>query len=441
MVHTRLVHLSTPQPKTPSLTTTIDRTLQELIAPRIVSFYGKHWKFIGTSKRLVRTIAEYSNIHADMLSGKKPLDGFSIAQRMSWAAFRQTSRIEDQAYSLLGIFGVNMPMLYGERERAFTRLQEEIVRSSTDQSIFAWRVSSPACQYFSDVSSLLAKSPTDFRHGDVIYHQRDFQDRSMIEPNQRGFDATLPVIKFRNSSSYALLNCTWKELDKTKRVALRIRPLSISSKDPPYVVAPSQDPANLGRLELLDDFQSEAHMQYHTITVLKDIYARDMYQSGGDTGLGMRPEWLNLCMLDDSRVETASVEVDSSEQFMISGISTSTTMALISAHDPLRIAVVGDGSTCIRINVGRGVYVTAVATLGRAYLPSSTELLPYEAELTLVSPRGSSAAVGRCAVRRCLWPIELTYPLEYGGGVLRARLCVPSTDGRQHAWLEFGVYG
>jgi hypothetical protein len=61
----------------------------------------------------------------------------SVAAKMSWAATRETTRIEDIAYCLLGIFEVNLPLLYGEEENAFRRLQEEIVRSTTDLSIFA----------------------------------------------------------------------------------------------------------------------------------------------------------------------------------------------------------------------------------------------------------------------------------------------------------------
>lgn len=57
---------------------------------------------------------------------------------MSWAAHRHTSRIEDRACSLLGIFDINMPMHYGEGSKAFIRLQEEIIKSWCDHSIFAW---------------------------------------------------------------------------------------------------------------------------------------------------------------------------------------------------------------------------------------------------------------------------------------------------------------
>ncbi|RSM12841.1 hypothetical protein CEP52_002235 [Fusarium oligoseptatum] len=65
------------------------------------------------------------------------LSSFSVATRMSWASDRVTTRVEDQAYSLLGLFDVNMPLLYGEGTKAFLRLQEEIVRISNDQSILA----------------------------------------------------------------------------------------------------------------------------------------------------------------------------------------------------------------------------------------------------------------------------------------------------------------
>ncbi|GAW20942.1 hypothetical protein ANO14919_104550 [Xylariales sp. No.14919] len=62
----------------------------------------------------------------------------SVAKRMSWAAAREATREEDRAYSLLGIFGVNMSLIYGERSKAFIRLQEEILKEIDDHSIFAW---------------------------------------------------------------------------------------------------------------------------------------------------------------------------------------------------------------------------------------------------------------------------------------------------------------
>ncbi len=64
----------------------------------------------------------------------------SVARRMSWAARRDTKE-EDLAYCLLGIFGVTMPMIYGEGgEHAFLRLQEQIMKTGRDDSILAWGI-------------------------------------------------------------------------------------------------------------------------------------------------------------------------------------------------------------------------------------------------------------------------------------------------------------
>ena len=113
-------------------------TLQELIAPRKVVFLAQNWKEIGSKVGLGELIAEITKIDYDALLGIEPLDNFSLAQRFSWAADRKTTRVEDRAYSLLGILDINLPTLYGEGERAFRRLQEEILRRTSDQTLFAW---------------------------------------------------------------------------------------------------------------------------------------------------------------------------------------------------------------------------------------------------------------------------------------------------------------
>ncbi|TBU52816.1 heterokaryon incompatibility protein-domain-containing protein [Dichomitus squalens] len=113
-------------------------TLQELIAPSAVIFLSDDWNVIGTKLTLISPLEEITGIPAEALLHTKSLDDFSVAQRLSWAARRETSRKEDRAYSLWGIFSINMPTLYGEGERAFRRLLEEIVRRVPDQSIFAW---------------------------------------------------------------------------------------------------------------------------------------------------------------------------------------------------------------------------------------------------------------------------------------------------------------
>ena len=114
-------------------------TLQELLASHRVVFLSASWSFLGTKYSLLTPLAERTGIDGDILLRKQSLDGASVAQRMSWAARRVTTRAEDRAYSLMGIFGVAMPIIYGEGgERAFLRLQKEIIATCPDQTIFAW---------------------------------------------------------------------------------------------------------------------------------------------------------------------------------------------------------------------------------------------------------------------------------------------------------------
>ncbi len=113
-------------------------TLQELLAPKKVVFYARGWRLLGTKSSLVRVVEKITGIDELTLLEPRLIHRASVAQRMSWAARRATTRTEDLAYSLMGLFGVNMPILYGEGESAFLRLQEEIIKRSDDHSIFAW---------------------------------------------------------------------------------------------------------------------------------------------------------------------------------------------------------------------------------------------------------------------------------------------------------------
>jgi hypothetical protein len=119
-------------------------TLQELIAPKRMVFFDEQWNKRGTKQDLVDRLSHIAGIDEDILLHQRPLSSVSVAQKMSWAAGRQTTRIEDTAYCLLGIFGVHLPFLYGEGHRAFRRLQDTIVSSVPDMSIFAWRLPPPS---------------------------------------------------------------------------------------------------------------------------------------------------------------------------------------------------------------------------------------------------------------------------------------------------------
>ncbi|KAI0656486.1 heterokaryon incompatibility protein-domain-containing protein [Cubamyces menziesii] len=113
-------------------------TLQELVAPRRLVFLTRSWRVLGTKLGLARTLSQITGISSTILTGCEDISSASVAQRMSWAADRQTTRVEDRAYSLMGIFGIVMSPVYGEGRNAFLRLQEEIIKNIADQSIFAW---------------------------------------------------------------------------------------------------------------------------------------------------------------------------------------------------------------------------------------------------------------------------------------------------------------
>ncbi|KAL9623768.1 MAG: hypothetical protein Q9160_001999 [Pyrenula sp. 1 TL-2023] len=105
-------------------------TLQELLAPGLVEFFSQDGKLLGDKRSLERQIHGITGICIQALRGA-PLSHVDVAQRLSWAERRQTTRAEDAAYSLLGIFDVHMPLIYGEgRERAFSRLKRKIDKAS-----------------------------------------------------------------------------------------------------------------------------------------------------------------------------------------------------------------------------------------------------------------------------------------------------------------------
>ncbi|KAJ8131546.1 hypothetical protein O1611_g2085 [Lasiodiplodia mahajangana] len=180
-------------------------TLQELIAPRWVEFWDRNWTYIDTKQSLSRMIANITSIDELVLQhGHHPsnssedqttitrrtnhgvleddppatdtirhlLRTYAVCNIMSWASCRQTTRAEDTAYCLLGLFDINMPLLYGEgAEEAFYRLQLAIIERSNDQSLLAWeRLDNgdfpQSCQQES--SSVFAPSPAFFRRGGKI---------------------------------------------------------------------------------------------------------------------------------------------------------------------------------------------------------------------------------------------------------------------------------
>ncbi|PNP44219.1 hypothetical protein THARTR1_11110 [Trichoderma harzianum] len=137
------------------------------------------------------------------------MDFISVAQRMSWASNRTTTREEDVAYCLLGIFDVNMPLLYGEGHKAFQRLQEEIIKRSDDQSILAWGFGCKDRTLWK-VSTGLAQSPLDFLWCGEMASRGAADPGDGFSMSQRGLRLDLPVYGDFDDGDilYCLLNCT-----------------------------------------------------------------------------------------------------------------------------------------------------------------------------------------------------------------------------------------
>ena len=140
-------------------------TLQELLAPKDVEFCTRFWEKIGSKREatLCRTISKVTGIPQQVLKGVTSIHDVSVGRRMSWAAGRSTTRTEDVAYSLLGLFDVNMPMIYGEGQKAFHRLQKCIMEQIDDDTLFAWEDQQPKSKF--SYSGLLAGAPIAFTNG------------------------------------------------------------------------------------------------------------------------------------------------------------------------------------------------------------------------------------------------------------------------------------
>lgn len=192
------------------------RTLQEMIAPTDVRFYTRNWSQIGQKSDMSSILRDITGIpEGVLLNPQTNLRNTCIAQKMFWASRRQTTRVEDRAYSLIGLFDISLPILYGEGLRSFARLQEEVIRQSFDHTIFAWHLLE------SHSSGLLARSPDMFMHsGDIRpisaneYHFGFLLDgsKSNCSVTNTGLHIQLPRRKVKSHLSlyFAFLACTYK---------------------------------------------------------------------------------------------------------------------------------------------------------------------------------------------------------------------------------------
>ncbi|KAK4164280.1 putative vegetative incompatibility protein HET-E-1 [Cladorrhinum sp. PSN259] len=240
-------------------------TLQELIAPRDVRFYDCQWNLIGSRQpqldatlripSLAKRIRKCTNIPLRILLWyvleearqerhltptyplERHLRAISVAQRLSWASNRSATRSEDEAYSLMGLFGVHMPLLYGEGRRAFFRLQEEIMKTSSDQSILAFdKHLDPTCNL------LLADSPHCFASSEI---EQSLQDGPIwpgappssyqLSPSSKAVDVGLFLCPLRSRHPdrkiryMGILSCVYRQ-DLTSHPAIILRENDIKNQ-------------------------------------------------------------------------------------------------------------------------------------------------------------------------------------------------------------------
>lgn len=198
-------------------------TLQELIAAKRIYFCAQDWSIIGTKDSLRDSLHSITLINPEVLVYPSMKDDCSIAQRMSWASERETTRPEDEAYCLMGIFSVNMPLLYGEgAKKAFLRLQQEILKESADHSLFTW-TAIPDTHFeepsddrlnvtvgYGDEGGLLAYSPREFADcGDIkIEYPNWLADAEPYEMTNVGLRIRLPTIELNKYEYIAILDCS-----------------------------------------------------------------------------------------------------------------------------------------------------------------------------------------------------------------------------------------
>ncbi|KEY68908.1 hypothetical protein S7711_03838 [Stachybotrys chartarum IBT 7711] len=172
--------------------------LQELIAPPKVEFYAWDWSEVGTKWSLQSIITRVTSIPPQALLNRE-LDSYSVAQRMSWAADRKTQRAEDEAYCLLGIFNIHMPLIYGEGRKAFLRLQHEILQRIEGYSFLIWSRDSfyaRVCEWRWGSLPVLASSPSSFSRGGPATMDGGvckYEDMRLFYDSRQGFPSLAPV--------------------------------------------------------------------------------------------------------------------------------------------------------------------------------------------------------------------------------------------------------
>lgn len=260
-------------------------------------------------------LAEITGINQHVLLGTTSQTDISMANRTRWASYRKTTRSEDMAYCLLGLFNVNLPLLYGEGDRAFVRLQEEILKETDDQSLFLWALSPEERINPGQLCGLLAHSPRLLSNVDFDYVRpippSPSQQSAPVSITNQGLRTSLMLVacESKDDAYYALLDCIvvrpqdsikdWSPYIILRRLwgdqFARIASPDEASKPLPYEKLASKD-RSVRLLPVVGPqfFDEDAQGSYKTIYVrqkpfdtLPEVTVRSNY-------LGGRPDSLRL---------------------------------------------------------------------------------------------------------------------------------------------------
>lgn len=189
-------------------------TLLELLAPRTLVFLDADWKVLGSKsslgdpgtvaisksvRNLDHEISSITGIPERFLQGEE-LSKATIVERAGWARKRQTTEVEDMAYCLMGLFNVNMPLIYGKGVHAFKRLKTEIMKRWYDGS-------TPPFNWPSEfVGSSTARSSTQPSRSRRRRHRADL---SSLEPplgSEQGFELRQTSSASNNAEPFDQVN-------------------------------------------------------------------------------------------------------------------------------------------------------------------------------------------------------------------------------------------
>lgn len=179
-------------------------TLQELLTPQHLEFFDRDWREIESKSVRSHEISKITGIeHKILESGGLSWvhsETVRIAENMSWASNRHATRTEDIAYSFMGLFDVNMPLLYGEGRKAFLRLQQEIARSAQEPSFLYWGLDQEICH------NVFAKSPADLATSTINEGLQQYEalQRQIFGLNNMGVQTETELIRFLFEHVYGI---------------------------------------------------------------------------------------------------------------------------------------------------------------------------------------------------------------------------------------------